>query len=544
MAERRVGKRSRGEPLTSDTPEGKTVSRRELLQFIAGGAAALTAGSLGLRPLDLLVPSAQRADISRVLAAGAPAGTAVLAIGGDPTSLDPQAVEEGNERAVNDNVYETLVNRDAQERIIPWLATSWSQPNPTTFRFRLHRGVRFHNGESFDADAAVFSIKRIISPELKSQFAANIATIADARKVDASTFDLVTKEPDPALLARLFSIRMMAPNWTQQTGNQTANQTNGTGPYKVTAWRRGVAVELQANDQYWGGAPRVKRARVRIIPEDQTRLSALQAGEVDVVRGLLPEQLAQAPATAAALGPQYSFIRLSNLRGSPVRDRRIRQALNYAVDKQTLLRQLHGGKGRLLPGQLSGPEMFGFNPRLRPYPYDPDRARALLSAAGARGLALEIVGTRGRWAADALEAQAIGGMFEKVGVKTKVTLLNFQQWLKAADRKQTPNSPPVLYIQHDNTLFDADRTVSNYYSLTGSFSMYGNPTLDRLIERARAEIDPKKREQLYWRVFSLGREDPPMVFLAQLADVWGVSRRLRWTPVPDGRVLFKDMALR
>ena len=480
-------------------------------------------------------------------ATGAPATTgraaAVLAIGSDPTSLDPQAVEEGNERAVNDNVYETLINRDAEEKIVPWLAESWTQPDATTWRFKLRQGVTFHNGEPWNADAAVFSVKRIISPELKSQFAANLGTIADAKKVDNLTFDLVTKQPDPSLLARLFSIRMMAPQWTASAGTQVSSTTNGTGPYKVTSWQRGVTVELVANDGYWGGAPKIKTAQVRVIPEDQTRLSALQRGEVDLVRGLLPEQLAQAPASGTALGPQYSFLRLSNLSGSIVADKRIRQALNYAVDKEALLKQLHGGQGQVLPGQLAGKEMFGFNPNLQPYPYDPDKAKSLLAAAGAQNLSIEIVGTQGRWQADGLEAQAIGGMLNKVGVQTKVTLQNFQQWLKIADRGQTPNTPSVLYIQHDNTLFDADRTVSGFYSDAGSFSAYKNPEIDPLITQARAETDVKKREQLYWRIFELGREDPPMIFLLQVADAWGMTKRLQWKPVPDGRALFKDMAL-
>ena len=511
-----------------------SLSRRRLLQ----GAAAATL------PLAAAFDDPGLGRHRTAFAQTSAPDVVVLAIGSDPTSLDPQAVEEGNERAVNDNVYETLINRDADERIVPWLAESWSEVDETTLRFQLRPGVTFHDGEPFNADAAVFSVKRIISPELKSQFAANLATIADAVKVDDLTFDLVTNEPDPILLARLFSVRMMAPEWTETIGADVVTTTNGTGPYMVTGWTRGVAVNLAANASYWGGAPAIASATVRVIPEDQTRLAALQTGEVDLVRGLLPEQLAQAPATASALGPQYSFIRLSNMEGSVVADKRIRQALNYAVDKETLLAQLHGGEGRLLQGQLAGPEMFGFNPDLEPYPYDPEAAKALLAEAGADNLAIEIVGTQGRWAADGLEAQAIGGMLEQAGITVKVSLVNFQQWLKLADRLQTPNSPPVLYIQHDNTLFDADRTVTGYYSDTGSFSMYTNPEIDPLIAEARSELDEAKREQLYNEIFAIGRDDPPMIFLLQVADVWGLSDRITWTPVPDGRALFKDMAFK
>lgn len=503
----------------------------------SAGAAPTTAGATVTGAARVGSPTAAAP------AATGRAATAVYAIGSDPTSLDPQAVEEGNERAVNDNVYEMLINRDADEKIVPWLAESWTQPDATTWRFKLRQGVKFHNGEPWNADVAVFSVKRVISPELKSQFAANLGTIADAKKVDEMTFDLTTKQPDPSLLARLFSIRMMAPQWTQSAGTQVSSTTNGTGPYKVTSWQRGVSVELAANDGYWGGAPKIKTAQVRVIPEDQTRLSALQRGEVDLVRGLLPEQLAQAPATGTALGPQYSFLRLSNFSGSIVADKRIRQALNYAVDKETLLKQLHGGQGQVLPGQIAGKEMFGFNPNLQPYPYDPEKAKSLLAAAGAQNLTIEIVGTQGRWQADGLEAQAVGGMLNKVGVQTKVTLQNFQQWLKTADRGQTPNTPPVLYIQHDNTLFDADRTVSGFYSDVGSFSAYKNPEIDPLITQARAETDVKKREQLYWRIFELGRDDPPGIFMLQVADTWGLSKRLQWKPVPDGRALFNAMTL-
>jgi peptide/nickel transport system substrate-binding protein len=405
----------------------------------------------------------------------------------------------------------------------------------------LRQGVTFHNGEPFNADAAVFSIKRIIDPALKSQFAANIVTIAGAKKIDDATFDLLTTEPDPSLLARLFTIRMMAPGWTQSAGDAVSSTTSGTGPYKMTNWQRGVEVDLVANDKYWGGAPKIGAAKVRIIPEDQTRLSALQAGEVNLVRRLLPEQLAQAPATASALGPTYSFLRLSNLSGSPIADKRIRQALNYAVDKETLLSQLNGGQGKVLPGQLAGPEMFGFNPNLQPYSYDPEKAKALLADAGVSNLEIEIVSPQGRWTADGLQAQAIGGMLEQAGIKVKVTLINFQQWLKLADRSQTPNTPAVMYFQTENPLFDADRTVTGYYTDAGSFAAYKNVDIDPLIAQARSELDVAKREQLYQKIFELGREDPPGVFLLQLADVWGMSARLKWQPIPDGRTLFKDM---
>ena len=500
------------------------LSRRRLVQ----GAAAISAAAL----------------LGGARSAAAQAGdTAVIAIGGDPTSLDPLAVEDGNERVVNDNVYETLVTRDAKEQIVPWLAEKWEQPDETTWRFTLRQGVTFHNGEPFNAAAAVFSISRIISPELKSQFAPNLATIAGASKVDDATFDLKTKEPDPSLLARLFSIRMMAPKWTQNAGQTVDSTTNGTGPYRVTNWTRGVEVNLTANGSYWGGAPKIPAAKVRIIPEDQTRLSALQTGEVDIVRGLLPEQLAQAPATASALGPTYSFLRLSNLAGSPVADKRVRQALNYAIDKETLLKQLFGGQGSVLLGELAGPEVFGFNPSLQPYPYDVDRAKSLLNEAGAAGLEIEIVGPQGRWTADGLTAQAIGGMLENAGIKATVQLINFDQWLKLADRGQTPKTPPVMYFQTENPLFDADRTVTGYYTDAGSFSAYKNTALDPLIEQARGELDVAKRKQLYNQIFALGRDDPPAAFLLQLADVWGLSKRIKWQPVPDGRTLFKDMSL-
>lgn len=468
---------------------------------------------------------------------------AVLAIATDPSSLDPQFADDRNQEYVNSNVYETLVFRSPQGKLIPWLAESWTVQNAATWRFKLRGGVKFHNGEPFNADAAVFSVKRIISPEEKSQWAATVTSIADARKVDDLTIDVITKIRDPLLPARCTQIGMMSPKWTQEAGQKAATTTNGTGPYKVTNWERGVAIDLVANADYWDGAPKIPAARVRIIPEDQTRLAALRSGEIDIAWGLTPEQWPQAPVLISQHVPDYVFVRLSNLPGSPIADKRIRQAMNYAVDKETILKQLLGGRGQVLPGQLAIPQVFGFNPTLKPYPYDPDRAKRLLAQAGAQGMSINLLGVQGRFVSDNIVSQAIGAMLEKVGLQVKVTILNNLQRLKLGDRKQTPDTPPVLVFGHDNYLFDADRTVAAYYSLEGSYSAYSNREIDLLIPQARSELDPKKREQLYWRIFAIGRDDPPMIFLHQLDAVWGTSRRIRWTPVPGLMVRFKDMTL-
>ncbi|MBI4759258.1 MAG: hypothetical protein HY783_09735, partial [Chloroflexi bacterium] len=182
----------------------------------------------------------------------------VIAIGGDPSTLDPQYADDGNERAVNDNIYEMLLFRDPKTMaIVPGLAESYKQVDATTWRLTLRKGIKFHNGEELNAAAVVFSVKRILDPAFKSQQLSYVEGITDAKAVDDYTVDIITSGPLPILPVRLTWLKIVPPKYAKEKAAEFPNHPVGTGPYKFVEWKKGDHVTLEANQAYWGGAPKI-----------------------------------------------------------------------------------------------------------------------------------------------------------------------------------------------------------------------------------------------------------------------------------------------
>jgi peptide/nickel transport system substrate-binding protein len=464
-----------------------------------------------------------------------------VVIGEDPSTLDPQARDDGNERAVNDNVYETLLTRDQDMNIVPHLATEYTRLDDTTWQFKLRAGVTFHNGEPFNADAVVFSVKRIISPDLNSEQLSNVGTIVDAVKVDDLTVNIITDGPDPTLPARVYWLKIVEPKYVQADPDTFAKAPVGTGPYRFVKWERGVEVVVEANPDYWGGQPPIDVVHVRPIQEESTRLAALQSGEVDLVPNLLPEQIDQAPVAVHTPGLEFPIVILNNQEG-PLQDVRIRQAINYAVDKEALAEAIYGGYAIVADGQVLTPGHFGYNPDVDAYPYDPDQARTLIQEAGYDGSVIVLESEQGRWLKDGELVEAIAGQLNEVGLNVKVNISEFGKYLDILFNRES--RPQMIFVSHDNPFLDADRTFSNYYSCEGRGSSYCNQEVTRLINEGRTEIDVAKREAMYHQVVQITRDEAGFLFLVNFENIYGLSERLNWTPRLDGRVLFATMTLK
>lgn len=462
----------------------------------------------------------------------------VVAIGGDPTSLDPHAVDDGNEVVVNDNIYESLLARDQNMELVPNLAESYELVDETTWRFFLREGVTFTNGEPMNAEAVVFSVNRVIDPEYNSQQLPFFETIAGAEAVDDMTVDILTDGPDPILPSRMYLLRIAPPVHTADEAN--LENPVGTGPYKFVSWDRGQQIVLEANEDYWGGAPAISRVVIRPIPEDSTRIAALQSGEVDLVRGLIPEQIDQAPAVISTPGIEFPLIRLDNQEGI-LADVRVRQALNYAVDKEAIAEALYLGFANVADGQLLTPGHFGYNPDVEAYPYDPDMARSLLEEAGYNGEPIRLVGESGRWLKDRELIEVVAGMLTEVGVNVEVEILEWSNYLD--ELFNTENQPDMIFVGHDNALFDADRTFAAYYACGGSISSYCNEEVTELIVAGRNETDFEVRETIYHEVVETSREDAAFLFLVNLDNIYGLSERLQFEPRLDGKLFYATMSL-
>jgi len=269
-------------------------------------------------------------------------------------------------------------------------ATSWKALNDTTWEFKLRKGVKFHNGDPLTAEDVKFSVERVIEPgkeKKKSPQYGNIRAIKEVRIVDAETLHIVTDKPFPLLLERLVFFPVVPKKHIEKVGDEAFGTTAavGTGPWKFVEWKRDQYIRLEAFDAHWRGKPPFKHLVVRAIPEVATQVAEMKTGGVDLIRNvssdLVPELKAN-PLTYVSSTPilRVHYVEL-DMRQPPFDKKPVRQAANYAIDKQAIIQKLMGGLGQQVATVVQ-PLAFGFDAEVQPFPYDPKKAKELLAQAG------------------------------------------------------------------------------------------------------------------------------------------------------------------
>ncbi len=465
------------------------------------------------------------------------AGEIVIAIGSEPSTLDPQARDDGGERAVNDNIYETLMARTPDGQLVPGLAAQApTKVDDTTWEFKLRPNITFTNGEPFNADSVVTSVTRIIDPALKSEQMAYFGTIKGAEKVDDLTVHIITSGPDPILPSRMYWMKMVPAKYSSDP--DFASKPVGTGPYMLQSFDRGQDIVLVANPDYWGGKPDIDKVTYRFVGEPGTRLSGLVAGEFDVITNLLPEFVKSVPKSAAVQELETSVIILST-ENEVTKDPRVRKALNLAIDRKALADSLFGGYALPARGQLVNPKAFGFNESLPVYPYDPDQAKALIKEAGAEGKTINLVGESGRWLKDRELIEAVGQYWTEAGLKVNYQIEEFGQYLTLLFDKD--NRPDAIFVVNSDELLDADRPISSGYESGSGFASNKDMDMQAKAKAARIETDVAKRKALYDEITQKAYDDNYLAPLLNVQDIYGISARVDWQPRVDAKLIVKEM---
>ena len=303
----------------------------------------------------------------------------------------------------------------------------------------------------------------------------------------------------------------------------------GTGPFKFISWTRNDRMVLEANEGYWDGAPKVKRLIIRPVPEPATRLAELQTGNADIVTSIPPflvpqvKDLANATVQSIPSG-RIMFLYLNCLAEGPLKNKKVRQALNYAVDRKAIIENILKGSGVPMAVNLT-PYHFGYDPSLKPYPYDPVMAKKLLAEAGyAAGLKLVFNSPSGRYLLDKEVSQAIAGMFNAVGVQTDFRVVEWGTYTQSLVAKKLQD---IGFIGWGNMLHDADGTFYAYFVPESAFSYYSTPALKEKLVKAQSTMDEKKRLEIYKEVQREIYDEAPLVFLYQQIDHYGVSRKIQ-----------------
>jgi peptide/nickel transport system substrate-binding protein len=466
---------------------------------------------------------------------GAAPATLKVAYDQDLTTGDPAMTGVPGDMNLLINVFDPLVQRDNSGALQPSLATSWKLISPTTWEFKLRSGVKFSDGEPFDADAVKYSIDRIINnPKSPIQ---EIRSVKTVKVVDPTTVDLITSTPDPLIPGKLalFAGMMVPPKYIEQHGESYfANHPVGTGPYTVSSWTRGSTFDLKANPDYWGTKPQVANVDVRFITDPTTRVSALLNHEVDLATAVPPTAAKQVQNTSglaldASTGLRIYYVNIAATSG-PLANPAVRQALSYATDTQALISKIMLGYATPIAGPLATTN-FGHDAPTKPYTYDVAKAKALLAQAGfPNGFTIEF-----DTQPDIYQtlAQAVSQMWAQVGVKVKVKVLSPTGF----DDKYSNGELPAAW-NNGYTMWQGDPTtlMDTFFHSDRPREKYTTPALTKQIDSLQSDTNDDSRKQTMFSVLANLHDDAPWLYLFQAKDLYGRSSSIKWT-VPNMQLL-------
>jgi peptide/nickel transport system substrate-binding protein len=467
----------------------------------------------------------------------------VVAQGVDMQTGDPHKTTLTHAVNVLANFYDTLVGRDASLALRPGLALSWRAADATTWEFKLRQGVKFHNGEPFNAQAVKFSFERMLDPKTKWPGAGALRLIKSVTVVDDSTVRFTTERPWPLMPRFLGYYGMIVPpGLLAQGGDEVLiRHPVGTGPYRFVRWVKDDRVELEANQDYWGGKPRISRVVFRAIPSESSRLAELLAGSVHLINLVPPElfkPIQDSPRAKLVEGRSLSvYFVIYNLvniaKDRPLADRRVRQALNHAIDRKAILTSIMHGVGQ--PVATACTEvMLGCDAAVSPFAYDPERAKTLLREAGyPNGFDFTITTTSGAYPGDRDIALAVADQLNRVGVRARANVTEYGVQLKAVQSRQLAEDG---WFTRFTDFFGLSTIIPfrAFYS-QGEWSLWrpGQRDFDQLIEAANAAGDENQIRDLSRRIQMLYKEEAPAISLFTAPNVYGMHPDLDWTPRPD-----------
>ncbi|UII56653.1 ABC transporter substrate-binding protein [Cytobacillus spongiae] len=489
--------------------------------------------------------------------------TLIFGRGGDSTSLDPAATTEGESFKVTKNIYETLIEfGDQDTEIQKGLAIDWSNTEDgLTYTLKLREGVKFHDGTDFNAEAVVYNFNRWKTGNsgasedkvpyyyYKSQFGDKVDEVA---AVDEYTVEFKLNTPIAPFYKNLAMspFAIASPAAIEKHGDKFMENPVGTGPFVFKEWKRNDRIVLEKNENYWEeGKPKLQQVIFRAIPENSARLNALATGEVDLIDGVNYSDLDSIKSNADLQvfnrpSMNVGYVGLTNTRG-PLQDKKVRQALNYAVDKQSIIDAFYAGAAE--PAKNPMPPMIaGYNDDVEGYEYNPEKAKELLKEAGFEdGFEMELWAMPvprpympdGQKVAEALQAN-----FADIGVKAKIVSYEWGTYLDKARKGEADtfllgwtgdngDADNFLYV-----LLDQDSIGSNNYAY------YKNEEVHALLTKAQTLADQGEREKLYKQAQELIHEDAPWIPLVHSQPALAGKANINgFLPHPTGSDLLANV---
>ncbi len=479
-------------------------------------------------------------------AAAQPVGTLVVGLVAEPVNLDPAQVTDLNSNRVGRRIVETLVTfPEESTQIVPGLAESWTiSKDGLRYTFKLRKGITFHDGTPFNAEAVKFSIERQILPEHpfnklgKYPFANYFfGTVKAVEVIDPQTVEIVLKEARASFLAVLTAgaASIVSPTAVRKWGADYALHPVGTGPFKFVQWDSGQKVVLEKNPSYWRFPVKLERVVFRSIVEDQARLTELLTGSLDLIVGVPPDFVGQLEKDARLtllkqVGAHVWYLGINNQK-KPFEDKRVRQALNYAVNKEAIVRDVLKGTGAASAGPVL-PGTWGAEPTIKPFAYDPARAKKLLAEAGyPNGFSTTLWTPESGSGMQSSVAMStvIQSNLKAVGINVTLQTMEWGAFLaKLRTKEQELFALSWMAGNEDPDMVMYPLLHSTQWTPGGpNRALYKNPKFDDLLHQARISTDQAKRAELYREAQRILHDDPPWIFVDHEIQVAAHTKRVQ-----------------
>jgi len=519
-----------------------------------------------------------------VLGSAAPALAQTFVWGnqGEPVQLDTAVITDGISSRITHQIYDTLVKyKGSTTEIEPGLVEKWEvSQDGKVWTLHVRKNVKFHDGEPADAKAIVWNIERWWKSEhpqhanqvkagqtfeyWEGQFEGHDdkSIVSRVEAVDANTVRVTLKRPQAPFLANIgiFSFGIASPKAVEKWGTEFGKHPVGTGAYKFVEWKPNQEVILEANPDYWGVKPKIKRVVVRNIKDNSQRLAALKAGEIHGMEGLNPDDVKVVkgdPNLQVLLRPTNTTGYVAfNFKVKEFQDKRVRQAVAHAINKKAIVEAFYGGTG-LVATQFQPPSLWGYNKELKDFEYSPEKARDLLKQAGFPNGLSEITWEDGKkeplvfwymsrsrpyFPAPKEIGEAIAADMAKIGIKAQLQTV---EWANYLDKRKN-GQLPIYMLGWTGDNGDPDNFLCYFFCQPGSSreAFYSNKVLADLLLRAATLTTQGERARLYRQAEQMIHDDAPRLFIANNQPPIALSKKVKgFVPNPTGNEYFNSLEL-
>lgn len=466
-----------------------------------------------------------------------------IGLSGGVNTLDPHNTRTvASDLSVIGSIYSALVLRAPDGTINPSVAAEWSDEDSTVWTFELNPDAVFSDSSPVDADAVVWNFDRAMNSEPAMKWGSLLTNVESVEAVDDLTVRITLSGPNPEFLSTLSSFFLLDPEWTAE--HDPTREAMGSGPYVLSSFTPTGPLELVANEEFWGTAPSIEVVHYVDLGGSDAEINGLLADEVDLVGGISPresERLAESPGVEveSVSTNRTAFIKFNTTK-SPVDNVLVRQALNYAVDKQAIIDSLLLGTVEPTRGQILTDTYPGYDPDLEPYAFDPERALELLAEAGyPDGFDLQLDVPIESYVEAENISQAVAAQLAEVGVNVTIATMPLSNLL---DKYVGPNADMAqsMYITQ---AADTTGDLASNFQAASPYAYFPDQTYSDLVEAAKTNSDSTDISANWAEANEYLREQAPVLFLFPQPATYGVSTNIDWRPRPDGYILPFEMSV-